>query len=111
MPSQEELKAKGYQSVARADEVPEGRPMLLQLGERQLVLYRVQDTYYATDGLCPHAAGPLGAGDLEGFEVICPLHGWSFDIRDGKCTNVPGNDIESIAVEILDGELFLRLEG
>ncbi|MBW2733750.1 MAG: Rieske 2Fe-2S domain-containing protein, partial [Deltaproteobacteria bacterium] len=84
----EELEALGYRALALEKDVPKDHPHALTWEDRPLALYHVEGRTYATDGLCPHAAGPIAAGDLEGFEVICPLHGWSFDIRDGRCTNV-----------------------
>lgn len=105
----DDLEAQGYCSVAREDEIKEGRPFMLRWDERNIALYRVDGRYYATDGICPHAAGPLAAGDLERHEIVCPLHGWSFDIRTGRCTNVEGMDIEAFDVQVVDGELYLPL--
>jgi nitrite reductase/ring-hydroxylating ferredoxin subunit len=45
-------------------------------------------TYYALDGICPHAGGPLGKGAVHGCIVTCPWHGWQFDVTNGQhCLN------------------------
>ena len=38
----------------------------------------------AFDGQCPHFAGPLWAGRVSGKDVICPWHGFRFDVTTGK---------------------------
>jgi nitrite reductase (NADH) small subunit len=48
-----------------------------------IAVYRVGDDYFAMDGICPHAGGPLGAGSLDGCVVTCPWHGWQFDVTTG----------------------------
>ena len=50
---------------------------------------------YAIGGACPHAAGPLGAGDIEelagGPALVCPVHRFAFDLRTGACVAAPGS--------------------
>jgi nitrite reductase/ring-hydroxylating ferredoxin subunit len=33
---------------------------------------------------CPHRLGPLDAAPLENGQVICPWHGYRFDVRSGR---------------------------
>jgi len=40
------------------------------------------DVYAAT---CPHLLGPLDEGKSENNQVVCPWHGYRFDISSGKC--------------------------
>lgn len=50
-----------------------------------LLLTRLDDdTLVAFNARCPHAAADLGAGDLHRGRIICPDHGWKFDIRSGR---------------------------
>ncbi len=32
---------------------------------------------------CPHKGGPLCDGIVSGTAVVCPLHGWRFDLDSG----------------------------
>ncbi len=32
---------------------------------------------------CPHKGGPLCDGIVSGATVVCPLHGWRFDLDTG----------------------------
>ena len=39
----------------------------------------VDGEYYAVRDVCTHDDGPLGEGDLDGCQLICPRHGARFD--------------------------------
>lgn len=34
---------------------------------------------------CPHALGDLSKGEIRDNHVICPLHGWEFNLKTGVC--------------------------
>ncbi|MGD9858055.1 MAG: Rieske (2Fe-2S) protein [Planctomycetaceae bacterium] len=70
--------------AARVSEVPPGTGQEVVIGDRLLAVYNVDGVFYALDGICPHAGGPLGEGALNGCIVTCPWHGWQFDVTTGK---------------------------
>jgi len=74
--------------LAAASDVPPGSGKELTAGGRVVALYNVEGTFFALDGVCPHAGGPLGEGALSGKVVTCPWHGWQFDVTTGQhCLN------------------------
>jgi nitrite reductase/ring-hydroxylating ferredoxin subunit len=75
------------------------------------VLARVGGQLHALDSVCPHAGGPLGDGDLDDDAVVCPYHGWAFDLRTGACAVDPSLIVPvHHVVEDVDGALVrLRL--
>lgn len=82
----------------------------LQVGGVQVGLFLVDGAIYAIDDICSHGNARLSEGDLDGFEVECPLHAGLFDIRSGKALCAPvTRDVRSHGVR-RDGELlFIRL--
>ena len=45
---------------------------------------------------CPHALGDLSKGYIKDNYIVCPIHGWEFSLKDGKCnTNESAIKIES----------------
>ena len=34
---------------------------------------------------CPHALGDLSKGEIVDGHVVCPLHGWEFNLKTGAC--------------------------
>jgi len=74
--------------VAAVSEVPPGSAVERTAGGRVVALYNVDGDFYALDGVCPHAGGPLGNGVMSGNIVTCPWHGWQFDVTTGQnCLN------------------------
>jgi phenylpropionate dioxygenase-like ring-hydroxylating dioxygenase large terminal subunit len=74
--------------AATSDEV--GRSLLARqaLG-RRLLLFRTADGQPAAlDDRCPHRAAPLSMGTLDGDEVVCRYHGFTYT-ADGQCVRVP----------------------
>ena len=65
-----------------------------------------QGEFYAIADLCSHDDGPLGDGDLEDHEIICPRHGARFDVRTGKVLSLPAvEDISAYPVRCIDGKI------
>jgi len=55
-----------------------------------IAIFQVDGQFYAVDAICPHEGGLLGEGKLNGMEVICPLHGYSFHLKTGACSTEKG---------------------
>lgn len=74
--------------VASVADVPPGTGKEVMAGNQIVALFNVDGQFFALDGICPHAGGPLGEGELTGPIVTCPWHGWQFDVTTGRhCLN------------------------
>lgn len=74
------------------------------IGRDGIVVCRVAGKLYALDDNCSHADTPLSEGRLRGYALTCPLHGASFDVRDGSHSGPPAwEGVACHAVEELDG--------
>ena len=85
-------------------------PTLARAGELEIALCLVDGAVYAIENLCSHAFARLSDGEVEGYDILCPLHGGRFDVRTGEPTALPC--IDPIAVyetKVEDGDVFVRL--
>ncbi len=57
--------------------------MEAEVGEGTYAICNVSGELSAFDGICPHAGGPLGQGNVDGDKLICPWHAWEYDCRTG----------------------------
>jgi 3-phenylpropionate/trans-cinnamate dioxygenase ferredoxin subunit len=73
-----------FTEVAKTGELKNGTMKAVLAAEREILLARVGDKYYAVDNLCSHMKGNLSKGKLEGTVVTCPVHGSQFDISNGQ---------------------------
>ena len=84
--------------------------MLLEIDGEPLVVFNIAGEYYCIADLCSHDNGPVGEGELEGYEVICPRHGARFDARNGKVLALPAvEDIPAYPVRVVDGIIEIGL--
>lgn len=75
-------------SLPLAD-LPEGSMRACQIEGREILVCRTKDGVFALDNICTHAYARLNEGRLRGTRLICPLHGASFDVRDGRALGPP----------------------
>jgi 3-phenylpropionate/trans-cinnamate dioxygenase ferredoxin component len=94
--------------IAPVDDLPSGERMFLEIGDEPIVIFNIAGNFYAIGDVCTHDGGPLGDGEMDGHQVICPRHGARFDVRDGKALTMPAVvDAPSFPVEVQDGMIFL----
>ena len=86
--------------VAKASDIPEGGRLLVDVGGREVGIYRLNGRFHALLNRCPHLGGPLCKGgvvseiyapvpgdirhDASRLFVTCPWHNWEFDITTGQ---------------------------
>jgi 3-phenylpropionate/trans-cinnamate dioxygenase ferredoxin subunit len=73
-----------FVEAGKTGEFQDGTRKKLMIREKEILLVRVKDEYYACSNRCTHMGGDLSEGSLEGTVVTCPRHASQFDIRDGK---------------------------
>ncbi len=81
--------------VAGADEIEDGKAKVVRVGGKTLAIFRVGTEFFALDNSCLHRGGPLGEGELDGYNVTCPWHGWTYDVRSGSFQVIPPLKVKS----------------
>lgn len=97
--------------AAAQDAVPQDDVIAVAVAGREVALYGVDGTVYATDNLCTHGQARLCEGFLEGHEIECPLHQGKFDVRSGAPTCAPVTvGLRSYPVKIEAGRVWLAID-
>lgn len=102
-----------FTAVTAARDIEEKGFAAFEVKGTGVVICRFRDEYFAIENRCSHALATFNEGRLRGYRIMCPLHGGSFDIRDGSCTGLPATrPIRSFPLRITDGiiEVALSLE-
>jgi nitrite reductase (NADH) small subunit len=100
-----------FEPVARLDEIPDGRGLRVRVGDVEVGLFRVEGRIHALANRCPHAAFPLSRGQLVGSVVVCPAHGWDFDVCTGfKPGYEDGFPIPTFAVKVDGEDVYVDVE-
>lgn len=56
----------------------------VQVAGTGVLLFRLDDGYFATQVRCTHLFGSLKNGSLRDDRIVCPLHRAEFDVRTGE---------------------------
>ena len=71
-------------SLGPIEQIPLGEARVFQVDGHAIAVFRCRTgELFATSAECPHRGGPLADGVVGGHAVICPLHGYLFDLRTG----------------------------
>jgi len=95
--------------VFLAEDIPSGQIRHIKVGKRDIAVANVDGDFFALSNVCRHAFGPLGEGFLDGHHVMCPWHGWRYDVRDGT-TDHPSTEVKTYPTSVRDGEVFVSVE-
>lgn len=117
---------KTRHKVATTSELSEeGDHVIVEIDNVEIAVYHVNGDYYAIANFCPHQGGPLCEGELTGHvtadestnwdweydpvekNVICPWHGWIFDITDGSCVDTERYRGITYDVELEEDDIFV----
>lgn len=90
-----------------AEFVPGGN--LVEVGGRQVALFRMGNDFHALDNMCLHHGGPICEGDIEAGVVTCPWHGWSYAINSGTLMQDPKVGLSRHEVRVDGDEVLVRL--
>ena len=56
----------------------------------KFALHLVDDEVFCVQAFCPHMEGPLFEGSCSGKRIVCPWHGWVYDLKSCKRVDLGG---------------------
>lgn len=88
-------------NLGPASALPELLPLDVNVGARRFRLAAVSGGVCAYALQCPHALGPLDDAPIIDGEVVCPWHGYRFDVRTGARADEPQEDAPHCSLPVL----------
>ena len=80
-------------------------------GDVAVAVFRTaDDRVFALVDRCPHKAGPLSEGIVQGCAIACPLHGWVIDLETGEAEGPDEGRVPVVPVKVRAGRVFLSAE-
>ncbi|WP_414619536.1 FAD-dependent oxidoreductase [Calothrix sp. CCY 0018] len=96
--------------VANIKDLKKGEMRQVDVEDKQILLARVEDEYFATAAHCTHYGAPLEKGILNGEKVVCPWHNACFNIKSGKLEEPPALDaLPRFSVKVEGEDLIVQL--
>lgn len=99
-----------FRPALKLEELPQGSMRACVIDGREIVLCHTREGLFALDNICTHAHARLCEGRLRATRLVCPLHGASFDIRDGRVLGPPAVvPLPVHAVRLVEGAIEVAL--
>lgn len=114
--------------VCRAEDVKDGDVRIFNDENISVGIYKIDGIYYAYRNICPHQGGPACEGimvhkvvdvidsdkkyvrqdfDTSIQHIVCPWHGWEFDLTTGVCAADPRYFLQRYEVLEEDGKIYV----
>jgi len=110
--------SQDWADLCALGDVPDQGGFYIVHRSHALAIFKVaSDQVRVLDDACPHAGASLSGGHIQSEEplqsqcVVCPWHGWAFDIDTGRCPDNPEIKVNTYPARIIDGCVWAQLNG
>lgn len=98
--------------ITRIENIPPREGRAIEVGGTKIAIFNLNGRFLTIENACPHKGGPLCDGIVSGTTVVCPLHGWRFDLESGMAVlaSEPAC-IATFPTRVEDGVVAVNLAG
>jgi len=90
--------------------IADGTTQLLIVNQTRICLARIQDKFYGVQDKCSHNGESLSKGKINYLgEVVCPWHGYRFDLNTGRECGEKSNDLVTYPIKIDETGFYVGL--
>ena len=98
-----------FVKVCKTSDIKAGSGRSIEVNGKPIAIFNVDGNFYAINDTCAHRGGPLGEGELDGTTVICPWHGWRYNVTTGENELVPDLPMEKYEVTVEGDDVLVNL--
>jgi nitrite reductase (NADH) small subunit len=115
--------------VGELGEFAEGGSRVLRVEHFEFGIFREGGRLFAYENCCPHDGGPVCQGKViprveeqlapdqtsrglrfsDRRNIVCPWHGWEFDLQTGRHCGDPKYRLRPLAVRVQDDRVYVTL--
>ncbi len=105
----EEIILNGFSKICSVNDLSERIGKRFIIDDVDIALFKIDEEIFAVSNICPHQHSPLiHDGIVEDDCVVCPAHGWMFNIRSGK-TPLGYKGLDIFEVKIIEKYIFVKM--
>ncbi|MCX6149129.1 MAG: Rieske (2Fe-2S) protein [Ignavibacteriales bacterium] len=99
----------GFEKVCKVDQLIENTGKRFIVDDVEVALFKIGEKVYAVSNICPHQHTALiYDGFIEDGHVICPVHGWEFNLATGRM-RTGGKGLDTYPVLIVGDEVLVKV--
>jgi NAD(P)H-dependent nitrite reductase small subunit len=100
---------EGFTKLCKYDELKEKSGKRFFVDDVEIALFKVNNEVFALSNICPHQKTHLmHEGFIEDDKVICPIHGWQFELSTGNLAP-DRKGLDSYEVKIIGDEIYVKV--
>lgn len=99
-----------WQRATTLAEIPDGGVKAVTIDGDKVLLARRGTVVTCFINACAHLGLPLDDGEVEDGTIICPHHGFRYDLSSGECLTAPTVQLQALAVRIVGNHVEVRLQ-
>jgi nitrite reductase/ring-hydroxylating ferredoxin subunit len=85
-------------------------PQLVTVGKTRICLVRRGELFFAVQDSCSHNGESLSGGKINYLgEVVCPWHGYRFDLSTGRATDSSCADLKTYPIKFDETGFFIGI--
>jgi len=99
----------GFTFVCSLGELKDNLGRKFLVNDVEIAVFKINSEVFAVSNICPHQQTHLiFDGFIEDEFVVCPAHGWKFDLRTGK-KDSGSNGLQIYPVEIITDKVYVKV--
>ena len=103
------VEMEGLDYICKLDELRESKGRKFIINDIEIAVFKINSEVFALNNVCPHQQSRLiYDGFVEDEFVVCPAHGWKFNLRNGK-KDSGSNGLQVYPVEIVDDKVYVKV--
>jgi nitrite reductase/ring-hydroxylating ferredoxin subunit len=105
----EKIDFEGFTRVCQVHNLNEYKGQRFFINDVDLAVFLIDGNVFALSNICPHQHTALiYDGFIEDGCVICPAHGWMFNLKTGRMPT-EGKGLDSYPVKVIDGNVYIKV--
>ena len=123
-------KVERWEEVGTVDDFADGQRRILSVDDREVCVFKANGRFYALNARCLHQGGPVAEGMLIGkveavlgpdrrltgerfsedeIHLVCPWHGWEYDIETGECAGDRSLKLPRYEVDVRGDVVYVKV--
>lgn len=98
-----------FTKVCKISEVKMGCGKGVEINGKAVAVFNVDGSFYAINDICGHRGGPLSEGEVDGTTVICPWHGWRYNVTNGENELLPALPTEKFELKVEGDDILVDI--
>jgi len=100
---------EGFTFICSMDELKESIGRKFLANDVEIAVFKINSEIFSVSNVCPHQQTHLiFDGFIEDEFVVCPAHGWKFNLKTGK-KDSGSNGLDSYPVKVIDNLVYIKV--